>query len=143
MKQVRLAASPSLLQKARRLARVVAVHWSSPTPHGFTRIRWPEPGRMGYFPRAQTHDTFCISGMAFQDAWTLDLERLRDCYIHTASPDRRLVPFCAYNLTDRQGRSLYRTKVKLTPLDPWISRKISAGQSQLTRQELEAGSYGS
>jgi 7,8-dihydro-6-hydroxymethylpterin dimethyltransferase len=52
--------------------------------------------------------TFCVSGMAFQDAWTLDLERLRDCCIHTVSPDGRLIPFCAYNLTDRHGRALYR-----------------------------------
>ncbi|MCB8983419.1 MAG: radical SAM protein [Ardenticatenaceae bacterium] len=57
--------------------------------------------------RAKTH-TFFISGMAFQDAWTLDLERLRDCCIHTVSPDGRLIPFCAYNLTDRNGRALYR-----------------------------------
>jgi uncharacterized radical SAM superfamily Fe-S cluster-containing enzyme len=57
--------------------------------------------------RAKTH-TFFLSGMAFQDAWTLDLERLRDCCIHTVSPDGRLIPFCAYNLTNRQGRSLYR-----------------------------------
>jgi uncharacterized radical SAM superfamily Fe-S cluster-containing enzyme len=60
-----------------------------------------------FLARAKTH-TFCISGMAFQDAWTLDLERLRDCYIHTVSPSSKLVPFCAYNLTDRHGRSLYR-----------------------------------
>jgi uncharacterized radical SAM superfamily Fe-S cluster-containing enzyme len=60
-----------------------------------------------FLSRARTH-TFCISGMAFQDAWNLDLDRLRDCCIHTVSPDGRLIPFCAYNLTDRQGRSLYR-----------------------------------
>ena len=59
--------------------------------------------------RAKTH-TFFISGMAFQDAWTLDLERLRDCCIHTVSPDGRLIPFCAYNLTSRNGRALYRGK---------------------------------
>jgi len=52
-----------------------------------------------FLERKRTH-TFCVSGMAFQDAWTLELERLRDCYIHTASPDGRLVPFCAYNLTN-------------------------------------------
>jgi uncharacterized radical SAM superfamily Fe-S cluster-containing enzyme len=46
--------------------------------------------------------------MAFQDAWTLDLERLRDCCIHVLSPDGRLIPFCAYNLTARDGRSSYR-----------------------------------
>ena len=57
--------------------------------------------------RARTH-AFTISGMAFQDAWTLDLERLRDCCIHTVAPDGRIVPFCAYNLTDRHGQALYR-----------------------------------
>ena len=57
--------------------------------------------------RARTH-AFCISGMAFQDAWTLDLDRLRDCCIHTVAPDGRIIPFCAYNLTNRQGRPLYR-----------------------------------
>ncbi|MFZ7101143.1 MAG: radical SAM (seleno)protein TrsS [Peptococcaceae bacterium] len=49
-----------------------------------------------------------ISGMAFQDAWTLDLERLRDCKVHVFSPDNRLIPFCAFNLTAVNGRSLYR-----------------------------------
>ena len=52
--------------------------------------------------------SLCVSGMAFQDAWNLDLERLRECFIHVVSPDRRVIPFCAYNLTDKQGKSLYR-----------------------------------
>ncbi|NMC31624.1 MAG: radical SAM protein [Veillonellaceae bacterium] len=52
--------------------------------------------------------SFCISGMAFQDAWTLDLERLRECFIHVVSPVGRIIPFCAYNLTANDGRSLYR-----------------------------------
>ena len=60
-----------------------------------------------FLARAKTH-TFCISGMAFQDAWNLDLDRLRDCCIHTVSPDGRIIPFCAYNLTDQAGRALYR-----------------------------------
>ncbi len=60
-----------------------------------------------FLERLRTH-TFCISGMAFQDAWTLDLERLRDCYINIGSLDKRLIPFCAYNLTSRNGCSLYR-----------------------------------
>ncbi len=49
-----------------------------------------------------------LSAMAFQDAWTLDLDRLRQCYIHVAKTDGRVIPFCAYNLTDLNGRSLYR-----------------------------------
>ena len=46
--------------------------------------------------------------MAFQDAWNLDLDRLKDCCIHVVHPDGRLIPFCAYNITDSEGRSYYR-----------------------------------
>jgi uncharacterized radical SAM superfamily Fe-S cluster-containing enzyme len=60
-----------------------------------------------FLARAQTH-RLAISGMAFQDAWTLDLERLRDCHISILATDGRLVPFCAYNLTARDGRGPYR-----------------------------------
>jgi hypothetical protein len=52
--------------------------------------------------------SFTLSAMAFQDADNLDLERLRGCCISVVSHDGRLVPFCAYNLTSRGGRSLYR-----------------------------------
>jgi uncharacterized radical SAM superfamily Fe-S cluster-containing enzyme len=52
--------------------------------------------------------SFTISAMAFQDAENLDLERLRGCCISVVSADGALIPFCAYNLTSREGRSLYR-----------------------------------
>lgn len=48
-----------------------------------------------------------ISCMAFQDVENLDLERLRDCCLHVLS-DGKIIPFCAYNITSRQGLSLYR-----------------------------------
>jgi uncharacterized radical SAM superfamily Fe-S cluster-containing enzyme len=46
---------------------------------------------------------FSISGMAFMDAWTIDLDRLRRCYLHVLARDGRVVPFCAYNLTSVTG----------------------------------------
>jgi len=46
--------------------------------------------------------------MAFQDAWNLDLERLRDCCLHVVKPGGKIIPFCSYNLTDRAGRPLHR-----------------------------------
>ena len=52
--------------------------------------------------------SFSISAMAFQDVWNLDIERLRDCCIHVVAQDGRLIPFCAYNLTDTSNQSLYR-----------------------------------
>ena len=60
-----------------------------------------------FLERVKTH-TICISGMAFQDAWTLELDRLKDCLIHVVSRDGKLIPFCAYNLTSADGRSIYR-----------------------------------
>lgn len=56
------------------------------------------------------NNSFSISAMAFQDVWNVDLERVRDCCIHVVSPDGRLIPFCLYNLSDKDGRYLYRKK---------------------------------
>lgn len=57
--------------------------------------------------RGQSH-SFMVSAMAFQDAWTLDLERLQECCVHIMSPRGFLIPFCAYNLTNTAGKALYR-----------------------------------
>ncbi len=104
------AALTSAAEGAEKTRQFVAQHWSATTGNTISL------GSIGANPfgewdvfleRTKTH-TFCISGMAFQDAWTLDLERLRDCCIHTVSPDGRLIPFCAYNLTNQRGESLHR-----------------------------------
>lgn len=59
------------------------------------------------FLEALRSRTLAVSAMAFMDAWNLDLDRLRDCYIHVAE-GARLIPFCAYNLTAQNGDCLYR-----------------------------------
>jgi hypothetical protein len=53
-----------------------------------------------------------ITCMAFQDAGNMDLERLRYCCVSVID-NGKTVPFCAYNLTSRDGRSLYRGKAQL------------------------------
>lgn len=62
-----------------------------------------------FLQRLDTY-TLAVSAMTFMDAWNLDLERLRDCYIHVVARQGnvRLIPFCAYNLTSIDGNSLYR-----------------------------------
>ncbi len=55
---------------------------------------------------------FSITCMAFQDVFTLDLDRLKQCCVHiysSKSDKHRLVPFCSYNLTSIEGRGLYRS----------------------------------
>ena len=45
--------------------------------------------------------SFTLTAMAFQDAWNLDLERLRRCSLHVFD-DGRFVPFCSYYLTPQE-----------------------------------------
>ncbi|HPJ26679.1 MAG TPA: hypothetical protein PLA80_11090, partial [Synergistaceae bacterium] len=59
------------------------------------------------FLRLAKRGNFTLSAMAFQDAENLDLERLRSCCIHVISPEGKLVPFCAWNLTSRNGERLH------------------------------------
>lgn len=82
--------------------------------------------------------SFTITAMAFQDVWNLDLERVRNCCLHVVGADDRIVPFCAYNLTDASGRPVHRPaathtavaveaateRVPVTPLESWIASKI-------------------
>jgi uncharacterized radical SAM superfamily Fe-S cluster-containing enzyme len=82
--------------------------WAAPQAEAPIQTGIPSLGEWDTFlARAKTH-MISISGMAFQDCWTIDLARLRDCCVITVAADGRLVPFCAYNLTSRQGKALYR-----------------------------------
>ena len=60
------------------------------------------------FLQQTVENTFTVSGMVFQDAYNLDLDRLRRCYICEVDTQKGMVPFCAYNLTDIHGHALYR-----------------------------------
>lgn len=100
----------SAAEGAAKTRAFVAENWPVPST---VEERRPANRRLSlgewdtFVERRRTH-SFFVSGMAFQDAWNLDLERLRDCCIHVASADGRLIPFCAYHLTGRGGNSLYR-----------------------------------
>jgi len=73
----------------------------------YVRRHWTyrEPVREAPAPleRVHTH-TLCISGMAFQDAWNIDLQRLKRCCVHVLTPSGKLIPFCTYYLTGSDGR---------------------------------------
>lgn len=55
---------------------------------------------------------FTITGMPFQDAWNIDLERLKRCCTHVATADKRIIPLCAYYLTSSYGKRLYGSVVR-------------------------------
>ena len=66
------------------------------------------PMDLDQFLRQARMQTLAVSAMAFQDAWTLDMDRVRDCCIHVIDERHRLIPFCLYNLTSTSGKGLYR-----------------------------------
>lgn len=41
--------------------------------------------------------TLFIGAMHFQDCFNLDLQRLQRCGVHYVTPDKHIIPFCAYN----------------------------------------------
>jgi 7,8-dihydro-6-hydroxymethylpterin dimethyltransferase len=69
----------------------------------------PVMGLDAFLERATNH-SLSVSCMAFQDAWNLDMERLRECCIAVMSPAGKMIPFCAYNLTSTTGQTLYRNR---------------------------------
>lgn len=110
----------------RKTVETVSRRWTMPSPARFSNHlpllgeapccsessqdvnRAEEPMDLDIFLKEVATRSFTISAMAFQDAENLDLERLRGCCISVVSHDGRLIPFCAYNLTSRQGKGLYR-----------------------------------
>lgn len=48
--------------------------------------------------------TLTLSGMHFQDAWSVEIARLRGCCVHVVRPDGGFVPLCAAYLTASDGR---------------------------------------
>jgi uncharacterized radical SAM superfamily Fe-S cluster-containing enzyme len=98
-------------QGARRTISQVARQWSAPEQAEPAGGPTSQPGAfisLDDFITLARRNTLTVSSMAFQDAWSLDLERVRDCCIHVSTPDGRLIPFCLYNLTSASGRRLYR-----------------------------------
>ena len=50
-------------------------------------------------------NTLFIGMMHFQDPYNFDLERVKRCGIHYATPDGRIIPFCSYN-------NIYRKEIE-------------------------------
>jgi hypothetical protein len=95
---------------AARAKEYVRRHWKyreTSRPQSVGGCEGPSESRtdasVPLFDRILSH-TLCISAMAFQDAWNIDLERLRRCCVHVATRKKKLIPFCAYYLTDSRGR---------------------------------------
>ncbi|ADP77010.1 Radical SAM domain protein [Methanothermus fervidus DSM 2088] len=48
------------------------------------------------------YKSLLISCMHFMDPWNFDIERVKRCIIHYATPDGRIIPFCSMNSIHRE-----------------------------------------
>lgn len=85
----------------------VATQWTG-VEASYGEIEMGETSALDVFLKLMRDRTFAVSGMVFQDAYNLDLDRLRRCHICEVDSEFGMVPFCAYNLTDITGKSMYR-----------------------------------
>src|SRR2546429_7987440 len=61
--------------------------------------------------------TMYVGGMHFQDNYNYDIERVKRCVIHYATPDGKVIPFCAYN-TGPNFREEIEKKFAV-PIEEW------------------------
>ena len=88
---------------------ITARKWSAPEKsYESEKTEMQDISSFDEFIAERQNTTLAISGMAFQDAYTMDLDRLRRCYVNIVSHDGRLIPFCSYNLSSDSGETLYR-----------------------------------
>jgi len=76
-------------------------HLEIKTPYGETFGEWDH-----HLKKIKTNG-FSITGMAFQDCWNVEIDRLKSCSLHVMKSDGSVMPFCAYYMTDQNGNRLY------------------------------------
>ena len=101
---------PKAADRASQARAYVAKAWKGTArTRPLKSVRAADTASLDDFLDTLKNRQLAISAMTFMDAWNLDLDRLRDCYIHIAD-GHRLIPFCAYNLSAQNGKTLYRHK---------------------------------
>lgn len=99
---------PTLAEEGARVSKAfTARHWRA-APTGAETAESMGDDFDRFLARAGLARRFTVSCMAFQDALTLDVDRVRGCCIHVVTPEGLLVPFCLHNLTAVDGTPLYR-----------------------------------
>lgn len=76
---------------------------------------------IGRDPKEKTYKLLLVAGMHFMDGYNYELERVRRCVIHYATPAGRIIPFCAYN-----GGQVHRTTIEdqfSIPMEEYLKRR--------------------
>jgi len=77
--------------------------------------------KIGRDPVEKTYKLLLVAGMHFMDGYNYELERVRRCVIHYATPAGRIIPFCAYNCG-----LVHRTTIEdqfSVPMEEYLKRR--------------------
>jgi 7,8-dihydro-6-hydroxymethylpterin dimethyltransferase len=86
-----------------------------PELQGLTDKKLGRDGMDGTF----TYRTLLVANMHFQDAYNYDIEHVKRCVIHYATPDGKLCPLCTYN-----SGPYYREKIERQLSIPWDPKAL-------------------
>ncbi len=107
--------------------------------------------RRNYEALGELHYKMVFLGMMhFMDLYNYDIQRVQRCNIHYATPDGRLIPFCAFNIFEDIYRDNIQRKYGI-PLEEYskkyglppkvITRKYIRNRKQLESTELYKKTY--
>jgi hypothetical protein len=104
-------------------------------PRGFdiSKILFDVLIRHDYSALGEFHTRSLFIGMMhFQDLYNYDIERVKRCEIHYASPDGKIIPFCTFNVIPE----IYRDRVQAEfgiPVAEWEKKTGKKLRSEIYR----------
>lgn len=81
------------------------------------------------------HKALFVGMMHFQDKYNYDIERVRRCVIHYATPDNRIIPFCAFNVIPEIYRDAIQKQYSLS-IEDWENREGRSLDSDLYKRDV-------
>jgi len=82
------------------------------------------------------HKSLMVSAMHFMDLYNYDVERVKNCCIHYAQPDGRIVPFCTFNVIPEWYRDKIQKKYSIT-ITQWERRQKRKLNTDLYKRDIE------
>ena len=82
------------------------------------------------------HKALFVGMMHFQDKYNYDIERVKRCVIHYATPDNRIIPFCAFNVIPEIYRDAIQKRYSLS-LDEWKEKSGKSLDEDFYKRDVE------
>jgi uncharacterized radical SAM superfamily Fe-S cluster-containing enzyme len=92
-----------MLGKDNRLKSLTTFSKKERSPEGYKKIR--QSIKKAWMPSRVPMLT--IGGMAFQDAWNIDILRIMRCSVQIIGRDNKMIPLCSKYLTSCSGRKVH------------------------------------